>query len=163
MNKIKNGTWVPCQPGKTPKKRAKLCLCRPKYIKKGKWHKTKFSISFLNDMELWFEWSRFFIRYVEIHNGSFEMSGRIFRKFSMFHKKSKLFRKNLFHLNHRFNYNKELLKVSFKKLERFFRYFGRLFKKLHFEKNKGKVENTLKSEINRTPIYLNTKQENKIY
>ena len=50
--KNNNGTWLPWQPGKTPKKRAKLCLCRPKYFKKGKWHKIEFFISFLNDMEL---------------------------------------------------------------------------------------------------------------
>ena len=85
MKKIKNGIWLPWQSGKTPKKLARLCLCRPKYLKKGKWHKIEFLISFLNDMELWFKWSRFFTRYVEIHNGSFELSGRIFQKFSLFH------------------------------------------------------------------------------
>ena len=52
MKKNKNGTWLPWQLAKTPKKWAKLCLCRPKYLKKGKWHKTEFFISFLNDMEL---------------------------------------------------------------------------------------------------------------
>ena len=50
-------------------------------------------LRFLSEMELWFKWSRFFIRYVEIHNGSFELTGWIFRKFSMFHEKFKLFRK----------------------------------------------------------------------
>ena len=52
MKKIKNGTWLPWKPGKTPKKQAKLCLCRSKYLRKGKWYKIEFFISFLNDMEL---------------------------------------------------------------------------------------------------------------
>ena len=52
MKKIINGTWLPWQLGKTPEERAKLCLSRPKYLKKGKWHKIDFFISFLNDMEL---------------------------------------------------------------------------------------------------------------
>ena len=80
-----------------------------------------------------------------------------FGSFPCFIKNSNYLEKNLFHLNHRFQYNKELLKVSFKKLERFFGYFGRRVKKFHFEKNEGKMENALKFEINRTPIYLNTK------
>ena len=52
MKKIKNGTWLPLQPGKTLKKQAKLCLYWPKYLKKGKWYKIEFFISFLDDMEL---------------------------------------------------------------------------------------------------------------
>ena len=77
MKKIKNGTWLSCQSGKTPKKREKLRLCWPwpKYLKEGNFFWMSWSC----------EWSRLSVRYVKIHNGSFELSGRIFWKFSMFH------------------------------------------------------------------------------
>ena len=88
MKKIKNGTWLPWQPQKMPKKQTKLCLCQSKYLKKGKWHKTEFFISFLNGMKLWFKGSRFFIRCVEIHNVSFELNRRITLKIQTNYKKS---------------------------------------------------------------------------
>ena len=85
MKKVKNSTWLPWKPQKMPKKQTKLCLCQSKYLKKGKWHKIEFFISFWNGMKLWFKGSRFFIRCVEIHNVSFELRGRIFQKFSILH------------------------------------------------------------------------------
>ena len=42
MKKTKNGTWLSWQSGKTPKKREKLRLCWPKYLKEGRWPKIKF-------------------------------------------------------------------------------------------------------------------------
>ena len=54
-------------------------------------------------------------------------------------------------------------KFHWKSLNDFFRYFDRRVKKLYFEENEGKVENALKLAKNQTPIYLNTKQENRIY